>query len=368
LLALAGAAEADIPLVVLEDGRTMTAPTIAQLAGAMGLRTRPDLPTYDLVIVGGGPSGLAAAVYATSEGLRTLLAEEEAPGGQAGQSSRIENYLGFPSGLSGADLAHRAVAQAKRFGTELLVPVRATGLSRHDPFRVVHLEGAGEVNCRALLVATGVSYRTLDVEGGDRYIGAGIFYGSSAVEAQMYKGEQIAVVGGGNSAGQAALYLSKFASQLFILVRGNSLDATMSSYLIKRIEQTPNITVLYESRVVAADGDNRLRSLTIDRMGERREIEISAVFVLIGQKPRTDWLGGAVGCDEKGFILTGVEAMAAPGFSRWPLARPPFPLETNVPGVFAAGDVRAGSIKRVASATGEGSMAVRFIHQHLETL
>ena len=368
LLALAGATEADIPLVVLEDGRTLTAPNIAELAGAMGLRTRPDLPTYDLVIVGGGPSGLAAAVYATSEGLRTLLAEEEAPGGQAGQSSRIENYLGFPSGLSGADLAHRAVAQAKRFGTELLVPVRATALSRHDPFRVVHLDGAGEVNCRALLVATGVSYRTLDVEGGDRYIGAGIFYGSSAVEAQMYRGEQIAVVGGGNSAGQAALYLSKFASQLFMLVRGNSLDATMSSYLIKRIEQTPNITVLYGSRVVAAGGDNRLRSLTLLSMGENREIGVSAVFVLIGQKPRTDWLGGAVGCDEKGFILTGVEAMNVPGFSRWPLTRPPFPLETNVPGVFAAGDVRAGSIKRVASATGEGSMAVRFIHQHLETL
>jgi thioredoxin reductase (NADPH) len=368
LLALAGASEADIPMVVLEDGRRLIGPTIAELASAMGLRTRPDLPTYDLVIVGGGPSGLAAAVYATSEGLKTLLAEEEAPGGQAGQSSRIENYLGFPSGLSGADLAHRAVAQARRFGTELLVPVRATGLSRHDPFRVVHLEGAGEVNCRALLVATGVSYRTLDVEGGDRYVGAGIFYGSSAVEAQIYKGEQIAVVGGGNSAGQSALFLSKFASELFMVVRGNSLDATMSSYLIKRIEQTPNITVLYESRVVAANGDNRLRSLTIDRMGEIREVEISAVFVLIGQKPRTDWLGGLVSCDDKGFILTGIEAMEAPGFARWPLARLPFPLETNVPGVFAAGDVRAGSIKRVASATGEGSMAVRFIHQHLETL
>lgn len=368
LLAVAGATEADIPVVVLEDGRTLIGPTISQLAQAMGLRTRPDLPTYDLVIVGGGPSGLAAAVYATSEGLRTLLAEEEAPGGQAGQSSRIENYLGFPSGLSGADLAHRAVTQAKRFGTEMLIPVRATGLSRHDPFRVVHLDGAGEVNCRALLVATGVSYRKLNVEGGDRYVGAGIFYGSSAVEAQMYRGEQIAVVGGGNSAGQSALFLSRFASELFMVVRGDSLDSTMSSYLIRRIEQTPNITVLYNSRVVAAKGDNRLRSLTIARMDEKRDIEVSAVFVLIGQKPRTDWLGGLVGCDDKGFILTGAQALEAPGFSRWPLGRPPFPLETNVPGVFAAGDVRAGSIKRVASATGEGSMAVRFIHQHLETL
>ncbi len=364
----AGATEADIPIVVFEDGRTLVTPTVPEIAAAQGLRTKPDLPTYDLVIVGGGPAGLAAAVYATSEGLRTLLVEEEAPGGQAGLSSRIENYLGFPNGLSGADLAHRAVAQARRFGTEMLVPVRATALSRHDPYRVVHLEGAGEVNCKALLVATGVSYRTLGVEGGDRYVGAGIFYGSSAVEAQMYKDENIAVVGGGNSAGQSALFLSSFARDLYMLVRGDTLDSTMSSYLVRRIEQTPNITVLYGSRVVAALGDNRLKALTVACRGEEREVEVSAVFVLIGQQPRTGWLDGAVACDEKGFILTGTLAAEVPGYPRWPLARPPFPLETNVPGIFAAGDVRAGSIKRVASGTGEGSMAVRFVHQHLETL
>lgn len=367
LLAIAGG---EIPAVFLEDGQVLVNPDIPTLASALGLRKQPELPTYDLVIVGGGPAGLAAAVYATSEGLKTLLAEEEAPGGQAGQSSKIENYLGFPSGLSGADLAHRAVTQARRFGTEMLVPVKATGLSRNDPYRVVQLEGAGEVNCKALLVASGVSYRMLAVEGAERFLGAGIFYGASAVEAQRYQGERIAVVGGGNSASQAALYLSGFAREVYMLVKGDSLDSSMSAYLVKRIESTPNITVILRSQVVAALGDNRLRSVKVETLdgGDQQEVEVSAAFVLIGQQPRTEWLSGLVARDERGFIVTGAEAITMRGFDRWPLARPPYPLETNIPGVFAAGDVRAGSTKRVASATGEGAMAVRFVHQHLETL
>lgn len=367
LLAIAGG---EIPAVFLEDGQVLVNPDIPTLASVLGLRKQPELPTYDLVIVGGGPAGLAAAVYATSEGLKTLLAEEEAPGGQAGQSSKIENYLGFPSGLSGADLAHRAVTQARRFGTEMLVPVKATGLSRNDPYRVVQLDGAGEVNCKALLVASGVSYRMLGVEGAERFLGAGIFYGASAVEAQRYQGERIAVVGGGNSASQAALYLSGFAREVYMLVKGDSLDSSMSAYLVKRIESTPNITVILRSQVVAALGDNRLRSVKVETLdgGGQQDVEVSAAFVLIGQQPRTEWLSGLVARDERGFIVTGAEAITMRGFDRWPLARPPYPLETNIPGVFAAGDVRAGSTKRVASATGEGAMAVRFVHQHLETL
>jgi len=367
LLAIAGG---EIPAVFLEDGQVLVNPDIPTLASVLGLRKQPELPTYDLVIVGGGPAGLAAAVYATSEGLKTLLAEEEAPGGQAGQSSKIENYLGFPSGLSGADLAHRAVTQARRFGTEMLVPVKAIGLSRNDPYRVVQLDGAGEVNCKALLVASGVSYRMLGVEGADRFLGAGIFYGASAVEAQRYQGERIAVVGGGNSASQAALYLSGFAREVYMLVKGDSLDSSMSAYLVKRIESTPNITVILRSQVVAALGDNRLRSVKVETLdgGGQQDVEVSAAFVLIGQQPRTEWLSGLVARDERGFIVTGAEAITMRGFDRWPLARPPYPLETNIPGVFAAGDVRAGSTKRVASATGEGAMAVRFVHQHLETL
>ena len=367
LLAIAGG---EIPAVFLEDGQVLVNPDIPTLASVLGLRKQPELPTYDLVIVGGGPAGLAAAVYATSEGLKTLLAEEEAPGGQAGQSSKIENYLGFPSGLSGADLAHRAVTQARRFGTEMLVPVKAIGLSRNDPYRVVQLDGAGEVNCKALLVASGVSYRMLGVEGADRFLGAGIFYGASAVEAQRYQGERIAVIGGGNSASQAALYLSGFAREVYMLVKGDSLDSSMSAYLVKRIESTPNITVILRSQVVAALGDNRLRSVKVETLdgGGQQDVEVSAAFVLIGQQPRTEWLSGLVARDERGFIVTGAEAITMRGFDRWPLARPPYPLETNIPGVFAAGDVRAGSTKRVASATGEGAMAVRFVHQHLETL
>ncbi|MEX0698916.1 MAG: FAD-dependent oxidoreductase [Acidimicrobiia bacterium] len=367
LLAIAGG---EIPAVFLEDGQVLVNPEIPTLASALGLRKQPELPTYDLVIVGGGPAGLAAAVYATSEGLKTLLAEEEAPGGQAGQSSKIENYLGFPSGLSGADLAHRAVTQARRFGTEMLVPVKATGLSRNDPYRVVQLDGVGEVNCKALLVASGVSYRMLGVEGADRFLGAGIFYGASAVEAQRYQGERVAVVGGGNSASQAALYLAGFAREVYMLVKGDSLDSSMSAYLVKRIESTPNITVILRSQVVAALGDNRLRSVTVETLDgvHQQDVDVSAAFVLIGQQPRTEWLSGLVARDERGFIVTGAEAITMRGFDRWPLARPPYPLETNIPGVFAAGDVRAGSTKRVASATGEGAMAVRFVHQHLETL
>ncbi|HEY4752450.1 MAG TPA: FAD-dependent oxidoreductase, partial [Candidatus Limnocylindrales bacterium] len=361
------------PLVVLADGTALTGPTNAEIAERVGLRTRAALPFYDLVIVGGGPAGLAAAVYGASEGLKTLLVEREAPGGQAGTTSRIENYLGFPAGLSGADLARRALAQATRLGAEVLTPQAVTGVAVEDRYKVVSLEDGNQVSCDALLIATGVEYRKLDIPDADRLAGAGIFYGAATTEAPFYKGEAVAVVGGGNSAGQAAVYLARFASHVTLLIRGQSVGAGMSAYLVDQIAATDNITVRLGASVAGVHGDLSLDSIDIaeGESGGTTRLDVTAMFVFIGQAPRTDWLGDLVQRDTGGFVLTGA-ALASEGDGGrppgWPLTREPFLLETSVPGVFCAGDVRQRSIKRIASAVGEGSMSVQFVHQHLSSL
>ncbi|HEX2028867.1 MAG TPA: FAD-dependent oxidoreductase, partial [Nitriliruptorales bacterium] len=353
----------------LPDGGTLVQPTDAEVAERVGLRTRAERPFYDLVVVGAGPSGLAAAVYGASEGLRTLVIEREAPGGQAGQSARIENYLGFPVGLSGADLARRAATQAQRFGAELLVPQEAVALQRKDPYRVVQLSDGSDVSCHALIVATGVSYRKLPAPGVDQVTGAGVYYGASRVEAVAHQDEDTVVVGGGNSAGQAAVFLSGFARTVTVMVRDASLTTTMSQYLIDALAAIENVAVRSRSQVVEAQSeDGRLSALVVEDLdrGSRERLEVGAMFVFIGQEPRTAWLDQVVARDDHGFVLSGADCGPRP--KGWTLDRTPFPLETTVPGVFAAGDVRHGSTKRVASATGEGAMAVSFVHQHLAGL
>ena len=371
LAASAGVDAAVDPLVVLADGTVLVAPTNAEIAERVGLRTRAALPYYDLAIVGAGPAGLAAAVYGASEGLKTILLEREAPGGQAGTTSRIENYLGFPSGLTGADLARRALTQATRLGAEVLTPRAVTGVAIEDRYKVLTLDDGSLVSCQALLIATGVEYRTLELPDADRLAGSGIFYGAATTEAPYYRGERVAVVGGGNSAGQAAVYLARFAEHVTVLVRGDSLGAGMSAYLVDQIEATDNITTRLRASIAAVHGDRALESIEIDEAetGDRTSLPVAAMFVFIGQAPRTDWLGGLVERDKPGFVVTGHGltrvADSVPG---WPLDRQPYLLETNVPGIFCAGDVRSRSIKRIASAVGEGSMAIQFVHQHLAAL
>jgi thioredoxin reductase (NADPH) len=371
LAASAGVDAALEPLVVLADGSHLVGPTNAEIAERVGLRTRAALPYYDLLIVGGGPAGLAAAVYGASEGLKTLLVEREAPGGQAGTTSRIENYLGFPAGLTGADLARRALIQATRLGAEVLTPQAVTGLAVDDRYKVLTLGDGSRVSCQALLIATGVEYRTLELPEADRLAGAGIFYGAATTEAPFYRGEHVAVVGGGNSAGQAAVYLARFAEHVTILVRGATLAAGMSAYLVDQIAATPNISVRVRATLAAVRGERSLESIDVDdgAAGTRDTLPVAAMFVFIGQAPRTEWLGGTVVRDEAGFVVTG-PALAPAGeqVPGWTLLRQPFMLETNVPGIFCAGDVRSRSVKRIASAVGEGSMAVQFVHQHLAGL
>jgi thioredoxin reductase (NADPH) len=368
LLAVAGTSATALPLVLLADGTPLVQPTAIEIAQRIGLKTRAELPFYDLVIVGAGPAGLAAAVYGASEGLDTLLVEREAPGGQAGMSSSIENYLGFPVGLSGSDLARRAVTQARRFGAEILTPLEATGVRIADPFRFVTLSDGSEVGCHALLVASGVSYRTLDVPGAERLAGVGVFYGASVTEALAIGAAPVVVLGAGNSAGQAALYLAKHVSQVTMVVRGSSLATSMSQYLIAQIEAHDRIDVRLRSTVVEVHGDDSIDAVTVAEGGGGTTTRLPArgLFVFIGAEPHTDWLAGVLERDAKGFIMTGPELLRdgrrPPG---WTLRRDPLWLEGSVPGIFAAGDVRARSVKRVASAVGEGSMAVQFVHQHL---
>jgi thioredoxin reductase (NADPH) len=359
------------PVVLLPDAGVLVQPTNLELADKIGLHTRAEMPFYDLIVVGSGPSGLAAAVYGASEGLDTLVLEREAPGGQAGQSSRIENYLGFPVGLSGADLARRAVTQATRFGAEILTPQEVCGLEVQSPYKVIKLADGKEITCHALLVATGVSYRKLDAPGIEDLTGAGVYYGAAITEALAAKDQDCFVVGGGNSAGQAAMYLSGFARNVTILVRGESLSETMSQYLIEQINATSNIRVLKRTTVSKVEGNGRLEKVTIrNSMSDEEEtLPAAALFIFIGAMPRTDWLAGIVERDKSGFLLTGPELMRdGKSPAGWPLKRDPFWLETSVPGIFAAGDVRARSVKRIASAVGEGSMAVQFIHQYLAGL
>ena len=368
LAALADATPDDLPLVLVPDGETLSSPTTLVLADALGLRTRAAQPLYDVCIVGGGPAGLAAAVYAASEGLSTVIVEREAPGGQAGTSAAIENYLGFPRGLSGADLTARAMAQVSRFGAEMVLARDVVGFESRGPARAVLLAGAGEIEARAVIVASGVAYRRLEADGVDALTGRGVYYGANAGDAAQCEGDEVYVVGAANSAGQAALNLSRFAKRVVLVVRGGDLGASMSSYLVSRIEASPSIEVRLRSQVVAARGDGHLESLTLaDRdSGATEEVPTSWLFVFIGAAPRTDWLGAAVARDEHGFVLTGPERLS--GLGPWPLPRPPYALETSVPGVFAAGDVRLDSMKRVASAVGEGSMAVQLVHRYLATV
>jgi thioredoxin reductase (NADPH) len=357
-----------LPVVVLTDGARLANPSVTELAEKVGFRTQAEKPFYQLVIVGGGPSGLAAAVYGASEGLHTLMIEGEAPGGQAGTSSRIENYLGFPSGLSGADLARRAVTQAQRFGVEILTPQEATGLRIEDPYKIITLSNGDEVSCHAMLIATGVSYRKLDVPGVERFTGAGVYYGAAMTEAMSCRDEDVFIVGGANSAGQAAMYFAKYARRVVMLVRGDSLSKSMSQYLIDQIGSTSNIEVWHHTQVAEAHGGDHLESIDVKNSdtGEVKNHHARSLFIFIGAQPRTNWLEGVVERDEYGFILAGPDLMRDGKRPKgWPLDRDPFLLETSVPGIFVAGDVRHGSIKRVASGVGEGSIAISFIHQHL---
>lgn len=357
-----------LPVVLFEDGTSLAEPNTAEIAAKLGLRIKPEMAFYDLAIVGGGPAGLAAAVYGASEGLGTVMLEMEAPGGQAGMSSRIENYLGFPSGLSGGDLTRRAVAQARRFGVEILAPQKAVAVRVDGPSRMVKLADGSEVGCKALLIATGVSYRRLGVPGAERLQGRGVYYGSAMTEALSCKDEDVYIIGGANSAGQAAMHFSKYARRVVMLVRGPSLSATMSQYLIDQIKRTPNIHVETGAQVVEAHGADHLEAISIHcgDSGQVDRITSNSLFVFIGAEPNTDWLAGILERDERGFILTGRDLMReGKNPAGWPLERAPFLLETSVPGIFAAGDIRHGSVKRVASGVGEGSIAVQFIHQYL---
>jgi thioredoxin reductase (NADPH) len=363
-----GLTPADLPVVILAGGEALRQPTVMQVAGHIGLQTEAQQPFYDLAIVGGGPAGLAAAVYGASEGLRTVLIEREAPGGQAGTSSRIENYLGFPSGLSGGDLARRAAAQARRFGVEILAPQEATKLQIDGPYRILTLANGSEINCHALVVAVGLTYRKLDAPGAERLTGAGVYYGASITEAISCREQPVYVIGAGNSAGQAAIYLAQFASQVTILVRGASLEAKMSQYLVDRIYATANITVLLETEIAEVHGDDHVEEVTLinHRTGATEQLPALAIFIFTGAAPRTEWLPTEVRRDRNGFVLTG-SALLEHGKlpADWPLDRQPFLLESSVPGVFVVGDVRSSSVKRVASAVGEGSIAVQFIHEYL---
>ena len=359
---------ATLPVVVLPGGEVLTNPPVDELAARIGLRTRAQTTFYDFVIVGGGPAGLAAAVYGASEGLKTLLVERSAPGGQAGMSSRIENYLGFPSGLTGADLARRAFTQAKRFGAEILSPQEAVGLRVDGPYRFVKLRDGNEISCHALLIASGLAWRRLDIPGVERLQEAGVYYGASMAEASLCAGEDIYVVGGANSAGQAAVYFARFARSVTMLVRGDSLEKGMSHYLIDQIREVPNIRVETQAEVVEVHGDNHLESITIANHASEsiRTEATSNLFIFIGAVPCTAWLRGQLPMDERGYLLTGSmlpkDGERAKG---WNEERDPFIFESIIPGVFAAGDTRHSSIKRVASAVGEGSITVQMVHQYL---
>ena len=364
-----GMTEADTPVVALGDGDLLLLrnPSNRQLADAIGIHQPVEEAVYDLVVVGAGPAGLAAAVYAASEGLRTVLLESIAPGGQAGSSMRIENYLGFPTGVTGAELAERAILQANKFGARLSVPTQAVHLGWEKAYAVTRLEAGETVTTKCLLIATGADYRRLDVEGCELFEGKGVYYAATLAEGKMCRGAQVVLVGGGNSAGQAAAFLAQHASKVLLLIRGDDLYKNMSSYLVHRIEQTSNIELLTNTTIRRMSGDGHLGSVEIvnQKTGQDRTVETPAVFSFIGAVPRTDWLPPEIERDARGFIRTGADVAQSP---HWTSRRHPFLLETSRPGVFAAGDVRSGSIKRVASAVGEGSMVVQFVHEFLKEM
>jgi thioredoxin reductase (NADPH) len=369
LLSAAGLTDAHVPVVFTSEGKALVTPSAAELAANVGLATNPAADFYDVVVVGGGPAGLGAAVYAASEGLRTVLVEKKATGGQAGQSSRIENYLGFPDGVSGAQLTERARRQALKFGAELLSTREAVGLEVAGSARLIHFADGTTIGAHSAVLATGVTYRRLEAEGLAELTGRGVYYGSTSTEAPSCAGEDVYLVGGANSAGQAAVYFARYARNVHVLIRGDDLRTSMSQYLISQLNALPNIEVHTCTEVVAGDGDEHLEQLTLLDVpsGRTRTVDAQWLFVFIGAEPRTDWLDGVVARDRRGFVLTGGDLTAQgqrpPG---WTLPRNPYHLESSVPGVFAAGDVRAESVKRVASAVGEGAMAVLLVHRYLE--
>jgi thioredoxin reductase (NADPH) len=357
----------DLPVVIFEEGPPLSNPSIQELAARVGLQPKAQSNLYDVAIIGAGPAGLAAAVYGGSEGLKTLLIERRAPGGQAGTSSRIENYLGFPKGLSGAELTRRAVAQATRFGIELLSPQEVTKIDTDGQYKTIYLADDSHINTKAIIITTGVDYRKLPAKGVSDFTGAGIYYGAAMTEANSCRNKEVYIVGGGNSAGQGAVYLSQFANKVTILIRREDLSSTMSSYLIDQINDIENIEVHGRRQVMEADGDGHLEKLCIERMDDNTsyEVKADALFIFIGARPYTDWAGEILR-SEKGYIKTGKELINDEQFLKiWKHDREPFLLETCQPGIFAAGDVRSGAMNRVASAVGEGAMAVKFVHEYL---
>ena len=362
----------DLPVIILENGSILKNPTLQDIAANIGLNPNASSNLYDVVIIWAGPAGLAAAVYGGSEGLKTLLVEKRAPGGQAGTSSRIENYLGFPKGLSGADLSRRAITQATRFGVEFLSPQEVTDIELKNQYKIITLKDGNTVNTKSVVITSGVDYRKLPAENIDKFTGAGVYYGAATTEAGACVDKEVYIVGGGNSAGQGAMYLSQFAKNVYIVIRKKDLTSTMSSYLIDQISQTPNIKILGESEIIATEGGEKLESINLKNRNTNKveKRKANALFVFIGAKPYTDWLKLGILKNERGFLLTGRDLVNKPEFKKsWKVEREPHMLETCVPGVFAAGDVSSGAMNRVASAVGEGAMSISFVHQYLaETL
>lgn len=361
----------DLPLIIYEDGICTAKPTIRSIAEKTGLTTQIKNEVYDVVIIGAGPAGLAASVYGSSEGLKTLLIERRAPGGQAGTSSRIENYLGFPAGLSGADLTRRAISQAQRLGAEFLLPRSVCDIKIKDGYKIIILSDGQEIVSKSVVITTGVDYRKLEAKGMEDFTGAGVYYGAARTEASYFRDKEVFIIGGGNSAGQAALYMSKFAKRVYIVIRRDSLADTMSAYLINEIGLSPNIEVLPNTEIIEASGNTYLENLTVinRKTLEKNSYVASALYIFIGAKPYTDWIHLDIIKDSKGFIETGRNLAAYDSFAKiWRGNRDPYLLETSCPGVFAAGDVRSGAMNRVASAVGEGSMAISFVHKYLQEM
>ena len=368
LLELSGLEDQHLPAVFFEDGSHLTNPSTVELGEKVGLKSKAAEKMYDVIIIGAGPAGMAAAVYGGSEGLKTLLIEKHSPGGQAGTSSRIENYLGFPKGLSGADLTQRAITQAKRFGIEFLSPQSVVGVETQDNYKKVILENGEQIHTKSVIITTGVQYRKLEAEGIDNYTGAGIYYGAATTEAHACKGKDVYLVGGGNSAGQAAMYLSNFAKNVYIVIRKPDLSSSMSQYLIDQLEATENVSLLSKSVISAAHGESHLECVSLKDLDSESEEKLpaGALLIFIGARPYTSWTGDSIFKSEKGFILTGRDVQKEEVFKKhWKKEREPFLLETSTPGIFTAGDVREGAMNRVASAVGEGAMAIKFVHEYL---
>lgn len=371
MLELNGIAQKDLPAIFFEDNSFLTDPSINEVAAKVGMNLEATGSLYDVVIIGAGPAGLAAAVYGSSEGLKTLLVEKRAPGGQAGTSSRIENYLGFPNGLSGSDLTRRAISQAKRLGAEFLAPVEVASIRLQDNYKILTLSDDSEIKTRSIIIATGVNYRKLEATGVHNFTGSGVYYGAATTEAAMCQDQDVFVVGGGNSAGQSAMYLSNFAKKVHILIRKKDLSSSMSQYLIDQIDKTNNIVVMGETKVVEACGTSHLEHIVIENIAtqERQQYDAGGLFIFIGNRPYTDWIQPEILKNDKGFVETGKDLLRHKGLKKiWKLEREPYLLETSSPGIFAAGDVHAGAMNRVASAVGEGSMSIKLVHEYLATV